>query len=481
MALEQSPYHRANLYEHFIDELESNKDVKMHGLSQLPKRLFVFGISSLPPRYLDALKALGEHIDVHLMFTNPCRFYWGEVRDRKYLARLAAAKRKQLSDLDSFASSQDWQEGDWAFAQQLKGDIEANVDDELHLSEVGNSLLASMGKLGRDNLYLLSQLESNEIEAFVEVERNTLLQNIQADILNLDEHQDDTLLLSSEHKPCIEASDNSLSVHVCHSPMREVEVLHDNLLAMFDRNPELKPRDIIVMVADINAYSPAIQAVFGNASGERYIPFSISDRTADKESPLLNAFNQLLQLPELRCTSSEVLELLEVPAIMARFDINEHEFSTLRAWVEEAQIRWGIDAHTASEFDLPEFGQNSWMFGISRMLAGYAISEQAGLLMVGGEGISPYEQTQGMQAETAGKLAQFIDKLAHYRGALTQTMSISSWQQHINQLVDDFFAVDIEGEVVVKSIRDTLSGSVSSLQTPAMMSRYRRGLFASIF
>ncbi|USD59763.1 exodeoxyribonuclease V subunit gamma [Vibrio sp. SCSIO 43140] len=458
VALEQSPYHRANLYEHFIDELESNKDVKTHGLSQLPKRLFVFGISSLPPRYLDALKALGEHIDVHLMFTNPCRFYWGEVRDRKYLARLAAAKRKQLSDLDSFVSSQDWQEGDWAFAQQLKGDIEANVDDELHLSEVGNSLLASMGKLGRDNLYLLSQLESNEIEAFVEVERNTLLQNIQADILNLDEHQDDTLLLSSEHKPCIEASDNSLSVHVCHSPMREVEVLHDNLLAMFDQNPELKPRDIIVMVADINAYSPAIQAVFGNASGERYIPFSISDRTADKESPLLNAFNQLLQLPELRCTSSEVLELLEVPAIMARFDINEHEFSTLRAWVEEAQIRWGIDAHTASEFDLPEFGQNSWMFGISRMLAGYAISEQAGLLMVGGEGISPYEQTQGMQAETAGKLAQFIDKLAHYRGALTQTMSISSWQQHINQLVDDFFAVDIEGEVVVKSIRDTLSG-----------------------
>jgi len=39
--------------------------------------------------------------------------------------------------------------------------------------------------------------------------------------------------------------------------MREVEVLHDQLLAMFDADPTLKPRDIIVMVADINAYSPA--------------------------------------------------------------------------------------------------------------------------------------------------------------------------------------------------------------------------------
>ena len=63
---------------------------------QLPERLFVFGISSLPPRYLDALKALGEHIDVHLMFTNPCRYYWGDVRDRKFLARLAAKHRQHL-------------------------------------------------------------------------------------------------------------------------------------------------------------------------------------------------------------------------------------------------------------------------------------------------------------------------------------------------------------------------------------------------
>lgn len=78
--LGQSPYHRANLYEHFIDTLENYSGKFDH----LPKRLFVFGITSLPPRYMDALKAIGEHIDVHLMFANPCRYYWGEVRDRKY-------------------------------------------------------------------------------------------------------------------------------------------------------------------------------------------------------------------------------------------------------------------------------------------------------------------------------------------------------------------------------------------------------------
>ena len=68
----------------------------------------------------------------------------------------------------------------------------------------------------------------------------------------------------------------------------------DQLLSMFDRQPSLKPRDIIVMVADINAYSPAIQAVFGNAPGERFIPYSISDRTADQESPILHSFMQVV-------------------------------------------------------------------------------------------------------------------------------------------------------------------------------------------
>ncbi|CAH0526742.1 exodeoxyribonuclease V subunit gamma [Vibrio hippocampi] len=456
LALGQSPYHRANLYQDFIDTLEHSA---LPESVQLPKRLFVFGISSLPPRYLDALKALGQHIDVHLMFTNPCQFYWGEVRDRKYLAHLALKKRKQLTDL---ALPED--DNQLPLVEQLKGDIEQNIDDELHISQVGNGLLASMGKLGRDNLYLLSQMEANEIVAFAEVERNSLLRHIQADVLNLEEHQNDHVLDNSNHKLTIERDDRSLSVHVCHSPMREVEVLHDRLLEMFAADPNLKPRDVIVMVADINTYSPAISAVFGNASDERYIPFSISDRTADKESPLLNAFNQLLMLPESRCSNSELLSLLEVPAVLAKFDLTEHEFSVIKEWVEEAHIRWGLNADTATEFELPSLEQNSWVFGLSRMLAGYAMTQELGLLTTEESVIAPYEQTQGMQAETVGKLAQYIDTVIQYRSKLNQVVDVEQWQQIINQLLVDFFAVELEGEVVVKSIQDTVAGLKTQLQ-----------------
>lgn len=469
LALDQSPYHRANLYEHFIDTLENYTGSFEH----LPKRLFVFGITSLPPRYMDALKAIGEHIDVHLMFTNPCRYYWGEVRDRKFLARLAAKHRKHVV----WNQDHSEQQGE---SEQLKGSIEDNVLDELHTDAVGNSLLASMGKLGRDNLYLLSQLESHEIEAFVDVERDSLLHQLQADILNLEEHQDDHQLESSTHKQVVQLGDKSLTLHACHSPMREVEVLHDQLLAMFDADPSLKPRDIIVMVADINAYSPAIQAVFGNAPGERFIPYSISDRTADQESPILNAFMQLVNLPNTRCLASELLELLETPAILARFGLTEEEFILAKQWVEESGIRWGLNATTGQEFDLPETAQNTWQFGIERMLLGYAMPESAGLFESTSGALSPYNEVQGMGAELAGKLAHFIETISDYRHKLVQTQSIDSWREILTLLLDDFFSVELEGEAALKSIRDTLANlkeqltdaAFEQLLSPAIITTY---------
>ena len=442
----QSKYHRGNLYHDFIEALANQQGQLQH----LPKRLFVFGISSLPPRYMDALKALGEQIDVHLMFTNPCQHYWGDIRDRKYLARVEAQRRKQFALVEGSPLL----EGE---VSPLKDGLEANVEDELHTSQaVGNSLLASMGKLGRDNLFLLSQSECEEHEFFIDVERDSLLHQLQADILELEEHQDDHILDSSEHKQSVVLGDRSLTVHACHSPMREVEVLHDQLLAMFDADPSLKPRDIIVMVADINAYSPAIQAVFGNAPGERYIPYSISDRTADQESPILTAFMQLVALPKSRCLASELLELLEIPAMMARFDIDEYQFEQAKQWVEEAGIRWGVDGSTATEFDLPETQQNTWLFGVQRMLLGYAMSESAGLFETADSSIAAYDEVQGMSAELAGKLAHFIDRITHYRQRLNQSQSIERWRETLLNLIDDFFSVELEGEVVLKSIRDAL-------------------------
>ncbi|MCE0494334.1 exodeoxyribonuclease V subunit gamma [Vibrio salinus] len=444
LELGQSHYHRANLYQTLIEQLQS-QDLSQ---SSLPKRLFIFGITALPPRYIDALRALGEHIDVHLMFTNPCQYYWGDLRDRKTLAWIAQQQRlRWIKNCDSVTRGEP--------VSILKGGIEDNEEDSLHLkSAVGNDLLASMGKLGRDNLLLLSQTESEEHELFIDIDRVNLLTNIQADLLNLEEHQSDDILLSSHHKPAMDVDDRSLSFHACHSPMREIEVLHDHLLSLFDEDPDLTPKDIIVMVADINDYSPAIQAVFGNAPGERFIPFSISDRTADQESPVLNAFLHILNLPRSRCLASEFLELLEIPAVSRRFDISDEEFIQAKRWIEESGIRWGLNQHTAKEFDLPETYQNTWEFGIARMLTGYAMGDEVDWIEVKGECIAPYSEVQGLKAELAGKLAFYIETIRRYRDRLNIAHSIDVWRDIMDNLLNDFFAVDLEEEVAFYSIRE---------------------------
>ena len=213
--LKQPLWHRANLYEQFTARLCQENVCT----DRLPSRVFICGISALPPAYLQALQALGRHIDIHLMFTNPCRYFWGDIRNDAWIEQ-----------------------------------------------SLSNPLLASWGRQGRDHLYLLSQSdETEEIHAFVDILPDNLLHGIQHDMLELEDNsvtgRTTEALARSDTKRVLSLTDHSVSLHVCHSPLRETEVLHDQLLTMLSEDPQLTPRDIIVMVADIDNYAPYIQAV----------------------------------------------------------------------------------------------------------------------------------------------------------------------------------------------------------------------------
>ncbi len=435
LMLGQSPYHRANLYDVFIDTLNSHIH-KPLGLSQI-KRVFIFGISALPPKYLQALNALGNHIDVHYMFENPCRYYWGDIRDQRYLAKCYTNRQNKISrtrdkEMDKIAPTPD-------------------IHDEFEL--VGNSLLASMGKLGRDNLLLISDLECNEIDqGFKEIKRESLLKHIQADILNLNEPGNIKEIETSKSKTAISLKDISIRIEVCHSPMREVEVLHDRLLDMFAADPSLTPRDLVVMVADINAYSPAIQAVFGNAPGARYIPYAISDRTAVQESPVLSTFLRFLYLADSRCSANELLEILALPSVLRRFGLEPYQFDKIKFWVNEAGIRWGLDETTANVFDLPSQHQNTWLFGLHRMLLGYAVPSEFGLY----DSIFPYDEVQGLEADIAGKLCVFFQHVIEAQKNIAQKQTGYEWIKTLTLLFDSFFALEDEEEKIGRLIREQL-------------------------
>lgn len=97
----------------------------------------------------------------------------------------------------------------------------------------------------------------------------------------------------------------ALTFHSCYSPIREVQALQDYLLHLFNQAQDLTPKDVVVMVADIDKYAPYIQAVF--SQGEHYIPYSIADSKLSENDPLVSAFLQLLNLKESLFSAEEVL------------------------------------------------------------------------------------------------------------------------------------------------------------------------------
>ncbi|HBV5289711.1 TPA: exodeoxyribonuclease V subunit gamma [Escherichia coli] len=434
--LGQPRWHRANLYQRFIETLESATTCP----PGLPSRVFICGISALPPVYLQALQALGKHIEIHLLFTNPCRYYWGDIKDPAYLAKLLTRQRRHSfedRELPLFRDSEN--------AGQL-----FNSDGE---QDVGNPLLASWGKLGRDYIYLLSGLESSqELDAFVDVTPDNLLHNIQSDILELENRAVAGVNIEefsrSDNKRPLDPLDSSITFHVCHSPQREVEVLHDRLLAMLEEDPTLTPRDIIVMVADIDSYSPFIQAVFGSAPADRYLPYAISDRRARQSHPVLEAFISLLSLPDSRFVSEDVLALLDVPVLAARFDITEEGLRYLRQWVNESGIRWGIDDDNVRELELPTTGQHTWRFGLTRMLLGYAMESAQGEW----QSVLPYDESSGLIAELVGHLASLLMQLNIWRRGLAQERPLEEWLPVCRDMLNAFFLPDAETEAAMTLI-----------------------------
>ena len=252
--LNKSQYHRANLHQSLFDALD-NPDTSLDGL---PRRLFVFGISSMAPQTLDVLYHLAKRIDVIMLNLSPCQHYWGDIVDPRLRARMA------LEYADKQKLEQDW-------------------EDKL---EVGNPLLANNGKMGRELLDLILELPEEHanfnFECYQDPGVDSLLSGIQHDILELSTRDrslgpDASLYLTLDGRRILAATDDSLTLRSCHSPLREIETLHVHLLDMLSRIPDdpvepLLARDIVIMLPDVAAYAPYIDAVFSAKHGAHYIP-----------------------------------------------------------------------------------------------------------------------------------------------------------------------------------------------------------------
>jgi exodeoxyribonuclease V gamma subunit len=426
-------WHRARLRRELfarIDRLELNP-------RQLPERVSIFGISYLPLFHLQTFARLSGLIEINFFLIDPCKEYWADIVSEQELKKI---RRKH----PGVAENIDW-----------------------YHFEKGNRLLASMGTLGRNFFDSITEFDCEISEHFESPETDDILACIQSDILNLRDiapaaagdidvgavsrrPSDD----AGEGHAAISAGDTSLQIHSCHSPMREIEVLHDNLLAMFEEDPELLPKDIIVMTPDIETYAPYVHAVFDAQTDKTLrIPFSIADRSPRRENRMVEGFLALLNIADSRFGAVEVVRLLEYSGIKERFEIGDSDLKIIERWVNDTHIRWGIDKTSREENGLPGYSENTWRSGLERLILGYALPGENRMMF---QDILPYDHIEGGEVQILGRFLEFVDRLFGFGKNLKETRRLSSWRRTLFKLIDQFLKPDETTERELQLLRQVL-------------------------
>jgi exodeoxyribonuclease V gamma subunit len=412
---------RASVHQRFMQALHARASQGLHPGERpfgLPRRLVVFGVSSLPTQSIEALAGLGIFCQVLMLVQNPSQYYWGDLWAQSGVMR-AASRHPDKPGL-----------------AQLPRASRATQQP----------LLAAWGQQARDYLHLLSGFDQTalhrqvlqRVDLFVDpvagLAAPTQLAQLQSCILNLEPAPQPALRLAE--------GDDSITLVSAHSVQREVEILFDQLLAWFEDDADLQPREVMVMVPDMAVAAPHIQAVFGRfTSGEpRHIPYSVADHSA-RQSPLVQALAQLLVLPSARISLAEWLGLFEVDAVRQRFELSTADVDTLHEWLDAAGVRWGLDANHRLAWglpaDLPGVDQNTWSFGLRRLLLGYALGPQGQGLW---QATVPQAGLASLDAPLLGKLLNWVDAMELSLQALSREQAPDEWVQTMSALVERFFA-----------------------------------------
>lgn len=379
----------ALLHSNVVESLRNNA-------TDLPARISLFGHTRLPATDLELLSALSTHHDLHLWLPHPSAPLWSALRD-------------------------------------LRGVLPRPVDTSHRL--VGHPLLATLGRDLRElQRSLPPDVATDEFLAGSSPPRDTLLGWLVSDIA------------ANTVRPAgrvLAAGDRSVQVHSCHGSARQIDVLREVLLGLLADDPTLEPRDILVMCPDIEAYAPLIVAAFGlgdvvpGSHPAHRLRVCLADRSLVQTNPLLAVAAKLLDLAGSRATATEVLDIAQAEPVRSRFRFTDDDLEDITRWIQQANIRWGFDQEHRTPYGV-DFVQNTWRFGVDRVLAGVAMSDDSQSWL----GVTlPLDDVGSNHVELAGRLAEYADRLQRAVESLCGAMPLDQWLHKIVNAVEVLTAV----------------------------------------
>jgi exodeoxyribonuclease V gamma subunit len=367
----------------------------------LPERLSLFGHTRLPVTEVELLGALGEHREVHLWLPHPSDALWR------------------------------------ALADEAAGGPVLRTDDTTH-QRVGHPLLSTLGRDVRELQRALATVPTAPDRPVTEpTAPDSLLGWLQGDL------RANAVGAASARR--LRDDDRSVQVHACHGVARQVDVLREVLLGLLADDPTLEPRDVLVMCPDIETFAPLISAGFGlgevvgdDAHPAHRLRVRLADRALTRTNPLLDVAARLLDLAGGRAGASDVLDLAHTEPVRVRFGFSDDDLQQLTTWVREAGVRWAFDAEHRADFGLSDFVQNTWRFGLDRLLAGVAMSDDSGAWL---DRTLPLDDVGSGQVDLVGRLAEYVDRLRAVTDDLVGTHPLEHWLAVLGRGIGSLTAV----------------------------------------
>jgi exodeoxyribonuclease V gamma subunit len=207
-----------------------------------------------------------------------------------------------------------------------------------------------------------------------------------------------------------------------------VEALYNFLVSLVDKKREtLSPRDIVVMVSDIDSYAPYIKAVFKNAPHSFY--FSIADESFASNDTIAAALIALLEMNAQNLKAEEVLQLLDFGYIRKRFGISD--LALIRKVVNQANIRFGADGDPDDDSIYV-----SWDYGLQRIIYGICMSGEDEYF-IGNTSLYPLDMVEGSAANEVIRFVHFVQVLISSLTEREKNRNIGDWVKYVERLLVD--------------------------------------------
>ena len=367
--------------------------------ASLPQRLRLFGISALAPVQVELIQALSGLLEVEVYLLTPCPDLW----------QRCGSRREQLGE--------GWLEppdGVW---------LEAAPRTEAILGRMGaefQQLLEGVGdvQLGerRDGDLFAAPAEM----AAAGVDSASLLEQLQQQLVDCER--------SAPLRRC--RTDQSLLFQAAPGPWREVQLVRDRILQWLAADPELEPRDVLVMTPQIDRYAPLLSSVFNDVDAIGVdLPWRLTDRSQQSSPGLSMAMLMLLELAVGRFNATGLEQLLANPALQRQQALPPDEAVLLTRTLQRSGFRWGLDARERGGDET-----HSLRWCLDRWLLGLVLPEQDGLAP---GGAAPFHQD--LDPERLVRWWSLLDRLARMLDQLRRPRTSEAWAALLLGQLHDLF------------------------------------------